>query len=78
MQGKEAETKMGKLADVCDDESGLDSHPGAACPQATAWSKEGDWFYAALVFPEHPFGGTQEQLLGLSCLPASILASVNS
>lgn len=29
-------------------------------------------------FPEHPFGGTQVQLLGVSCLPASILASVNS
>lgn len=44
MQGKEAETKMGKRADVCADESGLDSHPGAASPQATAWSKEGEWF----------------------------------
>lgn len=34
-------------------------------------------FVLSWCFPEHPFGGTQVQLLGLFCLLAWILASVN-
>lgn len=71
MLGKEAETKMGKQADVCADESGLDSHPGAASPQATAWSKEGEWFDVVLVFSRASFWGHSGTAVG-RLLPSSI------
>lgn len=53
----------------CDNESGLDSHPGAACPQATAWSKEGDWFYVVLAFSRASFWGHSGTVVGSLSLP---------
>lgn len=57
---------------------GLSASQELPAPRQLLGARKEIGFMLLWCFSEHPFGGTQVQLLGLSCLPASILVFVNS